>query len=315
MPSKYKEFLKRICPATTPEVRRSHFRQNLVVGVVILLLTWWFEGCTPPGEALNNFTADWIMLIEHWANDPQVSTLAFVDIDYGTEVAWTKEEIDATEAIPRDSLARLIGRIIASEPRVVVLDMILSPRHCSDPTADRALLDTFAQVARNHPQIPIVFATDIGAVDKKVRPLIVDDLIREHAQLFHRGSPEFERLAKDPTVRYMKPCSDASEYLEQVPYLAVRLYNNAQPYPCEEDLERYRYLLKLANPYAQNRKSKDGSNIEDSGDPLRFIAGDVLAEPDGAIVPVLRGRIVIVGRSSAETGDIHETPIRKMAGM
>src|SRR5438270_581641 len=104
------------------EHQRRDFRRNLLFGAVLLLLVWWVEG-TGSGEVLNNVIADAIMKIEYVVNSKLPDSLAFIDIDYATELEWNGGKPYFAESVPRDSVARIIQEIASDSVSVLVVDM------------------------------------------------------------------------------------------------------------------------------------------------------------------------------------------------
>jgi CHASE2 domain-containing sensor protein len=265
-----------------------------------------------------------------WASN----NIAYIDIDDSAYRLWGEPLI-----IPREKVARYIRLADKNRARMVVLDLLLDyPSH--DKNGDALLRETLEDLTSRNSPLAIIFPVTLRAADRTARPLIYDDIISLNPN-FYRALPHVSISRSDRVVRYMKhfesiKLRDGSRgVLFGVPLLASVILGDelGQFKKIEEriisDLQTSAMEMHVYEIYF-----KDGSNLfienhELISSRIRFTQippgimqseGNLFTErilPDEVegLQSELRGKVVIIGVSSPDKGDIHPTPVGEMPGM
>ncbi|BBB91117.1 MAG TPA: CHASE2 domain-containing protein [Methylomusa anaerophila] len=277
-----------------------------------------------------------------WVSDQ----LAFIDIDHETYLKWGKPELT-----PRDKLAELIEMLHRSGVKVIALDIFLDEADYQFPDRD-ARLRQVLQAIKNDPNGPkIIFPVKMYS-DGMLGTNIFDDLIDNQDKFFK--SVPWATVASNydnkmrfwyPYDIYTRPDGSAAT-VWGTPLLAAALGGNAadQLHTLGRQIALAAGNGKNSNLYAVtmhfgNKEVKanfaDKTRYENHRIKYYLVPEGVLRKDDpGNLflksfkvsglgkylsprgdVPLLRGKIVVVGNSSPDKHDSYPTPLGTMPGM
>lgn len=320
-----------------PAGKRVHFFMNLFFGLLIGIVLHAAEH-TDLGESAVNSVFDTLIRLETAFGKPVDSgRVVYIDIDRETYLQWQTPLL-----APRDRLAAYITWAVRYGAKVVVLDILTDHGDCCSPGRDTRLRAVLASLSGSGSSTRIILpvAIDSGG---GVRGSVFDDLVDEKS--IFRGIPYGSASERDRVTRYWIACGTGKErgsekVLWGIPLLATMVSDN-----------RFRELKGLesailehppggaAHGHPRNLTFSDGREIRISLDNediytqrIRFLmlpgrdslgcvrSACYLKEPDGAedrrsFGEFFRGKIVVIGSSSPDQGDIHFTPHGNLAGM
>ena len=132
--------LDRVFPE--PVTARQHLRQNLIIGLLVVVVVVVFQGAEFVRHSREN-SLDWLMRMHRglaFDNAKEFRPFVFYDIDDKSMELWGEPLFT-----PREKLATLIGAALAQLPGVLIVDVELS----RSTTEDAQLLGVLAAHARN----------------------------------------------------------------------------------------------------------------------------------------------------------------------
>ena len=265
-----------------------------------------------------------------WAS----SNIAYIDIDHSAYRLWNEPLI-----IPREMVARYIRLADKNAARMVILDLLLD-YSSQNGKGDALLRETLEDLTRRQSPLAIIFPVTVRTVERTVRPVIYEDIISRNPN-FYRALPYVSATSSDRVVRYMKHfepinSSDGSQkILFGVPLLASVILSGeiGQLKKIEENIISDLHA-SAREPHAYEIKLKDGRNIlienhELISSRIRYTQippgvmhneGNLFTErilPDEveSLQSELKGKVVIIGVSSPDKGDILPTPVGAMPGI
>ncbi len=257
---------------------------SFVVAVAILLLSF-----TTIFAGLNSTAYDFTLRIAGRVEPASPTVIVAIDDESLFKIGrwpWS-----------RQTLAQLIERLAATQPRTVAMDIILDEKTTAD--ADTALATAIAHTSS------LVLATrrdfDQG-VERWRDPLAI--FVQKHVRLGHvHTDPDFDGIGRK--VLYVKPGDG-----RVVPALAVQALHAAE-LPFKSDFEQTVNSAQILRP--------EFVNIRFVGDNNSFSQVPAWKVLDGSVDPsLLKGKIVLLG-STAEGGDQWFTPFsthgQKMSGV
>lgn len=256
--------------------------------------------------------------------------IVFVEIDDDTYKKWGRPLLT-----PRDRLAQIIRAANQGGARVIVPDIILDRSDPCNPAADGQLRGVLQEMTGRRGSAKIIFPTRIGA-HGEILPGVFDDLIGKNPD-FYCATPLVSDSPLDNVQRFWRPYEIVSRQgkkalLWNVSFLAAALAEGK-----EAELSRIQTALQARRTSESlsvqlEHGAPIGLNPEDDHgyfNRIRFflIPSDTLAgypggnlfenhyKADELTQASFKDKIVIIGNSSPEMGDIHPTPIGRMAGM
>lgn len=318
--------------------RKPLFLFNVIAGLVIVVL-YQFLAYRQWGENTSSQVFDRLMKKEsaQALKDPSFCTpLFFIDITRETYVKWGRPLVT-----PRRELAGMIDWARRNGAKVIVVDILLDRRDPGDPAGDRLLVSYLNKLRPNRAGTKVVIPVDIDEDGAVVRPSILDGVGTISSGLVYFASPLLESNRKDFQVRYWHPYEIATDgngrkvLIWSLPFLAAVLYQGR-----EAELDRHaRAVLDgksipasaifSLNGGTVSLAPYEGSFFQDINvqriryrliprglaDDSRIVS--IMRTPD--ILPLarddLRGKIVVIGSSYRDSGDIHRTPVGEMPGM
>jgi CHASE2 domain-containing sensor protein len=322
--------------------KKIQFLINVSVGVVIAVFFHFLEN-TDWGESTINKAFDFVIRREaersaataanltSQRNTRASDRIVFVEIDDGTYKKWGEPLLT-----PREKLADLVRMACDGGAKVIVLDVLLEDRDCCNPGSDAKLRSVLQEVTQKRLPVKVIFPVRIGHDGGFQKRNLCEDLVASNAN-FYFATANISATVTDRIIRYWVPFETARfgksdsvlwnmSLLAPVLYegkegemqkLASQIKNGAfhKTYhfklhnsatvaisPDSEDIyrNRIRFLLipKNALPY------HPGGNLFDAAYGI-----------DEAKHAAFKDKIVIIGNSSPDVGDIHPTPIGNLAGM
>lgn len=307
------------------KTKRIHFFINIIIGIAIAVFFHFVER-TVWGEDTINSAFDWFIEKEARIEAKNVGKssgqrvyktsdkILFVEIDHAVYKKW------GTPAItPRNEIAKIIEAAYKGGAAIIVLDILLEDKDCCRPENDSVLRKVLQEMIDEKATTKIIFPARIrfgGEIQKS----LFGDMI-ENSPNFYSASPTFSATSKDKIIRYWNIHETFKEngddrILWNASFLAAMLANG-----------KIRELKNLEKAiYSQNFHPEKDDLYKNR---IRFLLVPkkaLLDYPGGSLfqsvcsideVPYadFRNKIVIIGNSSPDAGDMYPTPAGNMAGM
>ncbi len=258
--------------------------------------------------------------------------IVFVEIDSATFKKWGSPLLT-----PRDALADLVRMAWTGGAKVVVLDILLEHRDCCNPEGDMKFRKLLQEITTARSPLKVIFpATIVRDELEPVKKNICHDLIAVNPS-FYTASADFSAPTSDRVIRYWVPFETFKDgrntaVLWNMSFLAVVLFEDkeADMQKLSSDISNrvfhktYRFKL---NTTASVAVSPDTEDIYYNR--IRFLLVPKMAlsyHPQGNLFEAaytvdeakhanFRDKIVIIGGSGRDAGDVHPTPIGDLAGM
>lgn len=331
--------------------QKAHFLLNILFGVLIALALHFFE-LTSYGNSILATEMDQVIKKEAINSKKIDSNIIFVDIDNETEQLWNFDESNNTNfkyslnsiITRRDSLTSLLKKLVACNPRLIVLDMFFE----------------FYSINPNDDSIFVRFLDDFNKTNKRTKIILpypnnIDNL-QSHNIYRHiinsknilLGSASIASEFEERTIRYIYTYTQINngKKLWSVPILAYCVLNDIDHNTLSiEKLWEHNIKVEDENPYhskginflssrirflltptiidPKNGEIQAFGNIDDKPD-IRYSGLEITSYLDGGIEPYfpdsvlkerIKNKIVVVGNSTQAKGDIHLTPIGEIPGM
>lgn len=317
--------------------KRVHFFINIIVGLLIVLGTHFIQN-TELGESAMNWALDFF--IKHEARKATIKNneerILYVDINEDTYERWGKPLL-----IPRDKLASIIECAHEGGAKVVIVDILLDYKDCCNPKGDEKLRKVLEYINRSKSHLKIIFPILVYQNGKTSNNIFADLIGENKGANFHYGLPYISETQKDSVTRYWVPYKVINDGTNRpfiiwgIPLLAIAL--------TEE--EGFKKLEGLQNDIFENRNFKRRltfaqnrisimSNIQDEYSyRIRFLQlpenlglnrieaqyiKETLTKKEMEHMRKVfdvKNKIIIIGNSTYEAGDIHLTPVGNMAGL
>jgi len=317
--------------------KRVHFFINIIVGLLIVLGTHFIQN-TELGESSMNWALDFF--IKHEAQKATIKNneerILYVDINDDTYERWGKPLL-----IPRDKLASIIESAHEGGAKVVVVDILLDYKDCCNPKGDEKLRKVLEDIHKRKSSLKIILPILVYQNGKTSNNIFTDLIAENKGANFHYGLPYISETQKDSVTRYWMPykviknIADKPFIIWGIPLLAVALTE-------EEGFEK---LEGLQNDIFEGRNfkkqltfAKNGisimSNMQDAYSyRIRYLQPpeklglnrieaqyikETLSKKEMERMRKtfnFKNKIVIIGNSTNEAGDMHLTPVGNMAGL
>jgi CHASE2 domain-containing sensor protein len=333
--------IERICNLLnfreTDEKKRAQLCINIWTGITVVLLMYLVEN-TQWGEGILNRAFDGFIRKE--ANNAvktiaDTSQLLLVDLDHRKPENPNDSNKKIGYLSPRDTIARVIKMASHGKAKLIVLDILLDEKDCCFPEKDKELqkvLEAFP-TDKNF-QTKVIFAQKVGK-NGNLKKNLFDHLIEVNPN-FYRAIPTLYATKKDRVVRYWKAYEvyGKTNIIWSIPVLTLALNEGR----IEDLKKREKQLVQKKNGMetvvVNVCKGKDDKtsdlhfrNRDLYRQRIRFslIPKDCIDNhPAGnLILPTIENlnpqrfddKIVLIGASDYEKGDIHPTPLGDMPGM
>ena len=317
--------------------KRIQFILNIAAGLFIVFIMHGLES-TRWGEGLLNSAFDRFIISE--AKEAAITNedpgeLLLLDIGYNEKNEIKKDEDEKTNFLsPRDTIAALLKMAFTGDASVVVLDYAFEENDCCHPERDDRLRKVLAE--NTNQRTKVIFPVRVGK-DEKIQKLIFDKEIDQNPN-YSRAIATLYASQDDAVVRHWKVFQEYGDkdkkILWSIPVLSLALLNGK-----EKDLKNLEALM------IQRDKKIDVYSlpIDTAGEkkklllPLRetdlyrqrirfrLIPKDCITDSAEGNIRVIttenltsdrfKDKIVIIGNSDSEVGDVLSTPIGDMAGM
>ena len=313
----------------TEEDKKTQFLVNMCAGLVVLVLMQ-FAANTRWAESILNNAFDEFIQKDAWkaAISEEIADtgdIFLVDLHY-LETETPGEKISYIS--PRDTIAKIIEMAKQGKAKIIVLDILLEKKDEKDEELQK-VLEAFP-IDKDFPT-KIIFAQRVGK-DGNLQENLFDPLIDKNPN-FYRAIPSLYVTKRDRVIRYWKAYDlyGKGEIIWSIPILAVIIDKGRMA-----DLKEYEKQLVqkgagIGNLVIDLDKNKTfvvpiGNNdlfrqrIRFSLIPKDCIdvspAGNLILPAMGGLNPRrFENKIVLIGSSDPEKGDIHPTPVGDMPGM
>ena len=327
--------------------KKIRFFINIAIGCLIAIALHYTER-TDRGENAINYGLD--LFIRHEAGKAfnekyQNEQILFIDIDHKTYRKWQRPLLT-----PRDEVAKIIEHAYNGRAKVVVLDILLEDKDCCYPDRDEKLKNILEQLVEDKSSMKIIFATRVDN-DGKIRRNIYDNLIDENPD-FYRGIPAISATSTDLKNRYWVSFKTAKvnnkDYtvLWGIPLLTAALAegktNKLQEIENEirkrlrsnylVDTRTFKIMINQKDIFLSSKREDlysqrihfliipSGTVFTDDNLFENQLVVKDLKLPQGEknrskFYEPFKDKIVVVGNSSPDAGDIHLTPLGNMPGM
>lgn len=321
--------------------QRIHFFINIGVGIAIVVFFHFLEH-TDWGEDVINKAFDLIVTKEaqkaagemesvHARKSDNISDqIVFVDIDHEAYVKWGRPAIT-----PRNELAKIVETAYQGGARIVALDILLEERDCCHPEHDRALRKVFQDMLDRKVATKVIIPVRIGHAGD-IKESLFNDFIVKNPH-FYPALPTLSATATDRVIRYWVPYEtvkgrSGQRILWNMSFLAAMLADGkaAEIRDFEDTIRTGKFHearhLKLSS-MKEITISPERDDIYRNRIRFLLIPKDTLpGHPGGNLFSasyrvdevehaIFKDKIVIIGNSSPDTGDMHPTPAGNMAGM
>lgn len=318
-----------------------HFIINVFIGIAIALILFSVEH-TDWGEASINKFFDLGIKMEAAKSTKVMESLndrrnirisdkiVFAEIDHETYNKWGRPLL-----APRAKLAEVIK--IASEggAKIIALDILLENKDCCHPQDDLVLRKTLQDMTDKNSATKVIFPVSIGC-DGKNRNNIYQNLIDRNPN-FYIASAQISASVTDRVIRYWVPFEtvkndNGNNIIWHMSFLAAMLDKGK-----EVEIREFENTIKSDKFHKDHRIVMDRDRFitispdrdEIYRNRIRFFLipkNTLSSHPDGNLFEnvynfdeiknaSLKDKIVIIGNSSPDTGDIHPTPVGDMAGI
>jgi len=341
--------LSRLDIRAFPRRKKVHFYINIFIGIFIIFLFHFIEHTDLGENTINSGLDRFIRHETKGSVKTENNDIFFIDIDHKTYVKWGEPLLT-----PRDKIAKMIEYAYKGNAKVIVIDILFENEDCCTSGGDERLRDILTKIAEDNASIKIIFPVGVGH-DKKIKGNLFDDLIDKNPDFYRAipsiSATSRDRVNRYwVTYTVAKGRDDKNCLLWGVPLLAAVLSEGVidKLDDVEEELLKnhnskkkhkdLRYEINFGNenwvtvssntedlysqrtrflliPPTQTGPVKYQSNLLLN----RLTADDVKEQFDIAankkFYDSFKDKIVIIGNSSPDAGDIHLTPIGNMAGM
>jgi adenylate cyclase len=259
----------------------------LLASLVLAACVWLLLAGIVRSGALNSAELDgYDLLLFRRGEEPPPSNLVIVDFDDASVGAF------ACYPIPRPSVDAILEKIESGQPKYVGLDVWLTDRHCGEPDNGRLPRD----VARSHN----VILTDSFPAQDRV-PAGLPPELRDHALQVAFGDVPVD---SDGKIRRMflgrqsqKP-AEASFAAAIASFYTGESLRNCGP-----------HVLCLGKNHVPLGGPRGDTFLIGfwGATPANEISAAHLLQP-GFDPSIFRGKIVLVGQSNSQSGDLYATP-------
>ena len=337
-----KSFLSGINVRRFSGTEKIHFAINLSIGILIALFFHFLEH-TDWGEDTINKAFDFVIAREAGNAAGAVESLTsqrstratdrivFVEIDDEAYRKWGKPLVT-----PRDRLAEIVESAYKGGAKVILLDILLEDRDCCHPDGDRKLRNVLQDMTNGKAASKVIFPVRIGRDGGVQKKSLFEDLLRGNPN-FYTATAGISATATDRVVRYWIPFEAFKDggdttILWNMSFIAAMLAEGK-----ESEIKECEKRIKTGTAHGTQRiELSNGKSIKVTSDRediysnrIRFLlvpknalsdhAGgnlfDGLYKLDETMHATFKDKIVIIGNSSPDAGDMHPTPIGNLAGM
>lgn len=325
----------------------SHFKQNLVIGLVIALLIHFAHGTTFVRET-EDWAIDWMNLLQ--VNTSLLSSTSDTEAHAYTYISMDEESYESWGEpyhFPRDKLVQLIRYAINGGAKQIIVDVDLS-RAGTDPEAAEEFKVFIEKYPQDAPPLILMRGFRVTEEGYTGLPMVRNAYFGNQldSAKIHWAQPQFSIDLKDNKIRRWRlveaVCDEGKPaWLPSPQFLSLtlsskdskwsrieKILNDVLPEECHkmvafEGKDRFEFHID-DNHIDLSAKGFHQRVIYSYSDRLRM--GDVrlgyLRLPahlitesgsDSSSEPV-KDRIIVIGASYQDSRDIHQTPVGPMSG-
>jgi CHASE2 domain-containing sensor protein len=321
--------------------KKIHFFINIAVGILIAIFFHFIEH-TDWGEGTINKAFDFIIAREAANSARTMESLTarrdispsggivFAEIDHKAFTKWGSPLIT-----PRAKLAGIVKTAYKGGAKIIALDILLEDKDYCHPQGDRELRKVLQDMTDKKVPVKVIFPVRINT-NGQIRKNLFKDLIDRNPN-FYAATSHISASAADRVVRYWVPFEKVqngadSTILWNMPFLITMLaegkegeikefektikagrFNHPHYFnlgrnrsiilsPEREEIYRNRIRFLLVPP--NTLPDHPGGNLFDRA----YQVDEIKQAP-------LRDKIVLIGNSSPDAGDMHPTPVGSLAGI
>ncbi len=330
---------------------RVHFVINITIGILIAVFMYIIEE-QPIGRVVFNFMVDLLIREEHDKEKNKFpDNMIFIDIDNQTNELWNSGDSTVTSLLTnRDRLANLLFTIEEYNPKIIILDMDFTFRSNPQEMDDSIInfFNSFKQkVLSGKSKTKIILPTEF-TLNNELKLSFIDRINQNNPNIYI-GSPIISTEAMDRAIRYANDyqITRDQDTIWNIPILAYCVYNGFHGKKLNSEIVEKEFGLKAENEmknqkfslnifssriryalqppiYSMNSDSILTGNMDKgnkSGIDIRYSPMEFtgINSPNDILNSfqknkLLNNKIVIIGNSSRQKGDIYMTPIGEMAG-
>ena len=322
--------------------KKIQFFVNISVGIIIAVSFHFLEN-TDWGESTINTAFDFVIRREAEKSAATAADLTiqrsarvsdriiFLEIDDATYRKWGNPLLT-----PRKKLSDLVKLASDGGAKVIILDVLLEDTDCCNPEGDTELRSVLQEMTKNRLPVRIIFPVRVGQDGVFPKRNLYEDLIVSNPNFYH-ATANFSATATDRVIRYWVPFEyerfgERDTIIWNISFLAAMLYEGK-----EGDMQKLASQIRNgAFHKARQFDLRNSATIAISPDRediyrnrIRFLLipkrtlphyhegnlFDAAYGADEAKHAAFEDKLVIIGNSSSDVGDIHPTPIGTMAGM
>ena len=321
--------------------QKMHFFINVAIGIAIAVLFHLLEH-TDWGEHTINKAFDFVIAKEAEKSAGAMESLTsprsakisdrllFVEIDHETYKKWGKPLIT-----PRDQLAELVKIAYEKGAKIIVLDILLEDRDCCRPDADSNLKKVLQNMTDRSVAAKVIFPVRIGQ-DGNIRNSLFKKSIDSNPN-FYIATANISPAAMDNVIRYWVPFEilkngSDSTILWNMSFLAAMLAEGK-----EVEIKEFEKQIKSSRFHKARLFQLDhtkGITISPDRDDIyrnriRFLLlpkNTLPGHPGGNLFDTVyqvdevnhapfKDKIVLIGNSSPDAGDMYQTPVGNLPGI
>ena len=318
-----------------------HLLINVFIGIAIAVFMFGVEH-TDWGEANINKAFDFGIKVEASKSTKAMESLkaqrnihisdriVFAEIDHETYKKWGSPLLT-----PRVKLAEIVKIAHEGGAKIIALDVLLENKDCCHPQDDLILRKTLQDITDKKSTTKVIFPVSID-YDGKKRKNIFQDLIDQNPN-FYIASAQISASVTDRIIRYWVPFEtikndNGGNIIWNISFLVAMLDKGK-----EREIRKFEKTIISGKFHKDHRIELDHDRFitispdrdEIYRNRIRFflIPKNTLSNyPGGNLFEnaynideikhvSLKDKIVIIGNSSPDAGDIHHTPVGDMAGI
>lgn len=316
-----------------------HFFINIGLGIAVVIILQFYE-YTDFGENAINKAFDYIIAKEAAesarlgnisAQKDKIVAEQIVFVDMGN--AYKKRGLPMVT--PRDELAKIIEAAYKGKAKIIALDILLEDEDCCHPEHDRKLRRVFQEIIDKKSSTKVLFPVRIGN-DGEIKKSLYEDFIARYPN-FYPTIPYLSATVSDRIVRYWVPYEKVKgdsrySFLWNVSFLTAMLAQGKEDelkmigQEIKGQKKSKAHFIRLSN-MKEIEISSDRDDIYRNRIRFFLIPADILYKyPVGNMFEMVcdvneveyvtfRDKIVVIGNSNPDAGDVHLTPIGNMSGM
>jgi hypothetical protein len=322
--------------------KKIHFVINISIGIIIAIFFHFLEQ-TDWGESTINKAFDFVITreaekslaamksLDSQKNSKMSDQILFVEIDDETYRKWGKPLIT-----PRDRLADMISLVSQGGAKVIILDVLLEDKDCFHPGGDTILGKVLQGMKDRRDPVKVIFPVRIGQDGGILKDNLFRDIIESNPN-FYAATANIAFTATDRLVRYWIPSektkgNNGDIVLWNMSFLATILSEDKETELAEVESKIKNGTLLKAHYFSMRRSGRIAISTDRDDiylNRIRFFLipkNTITWYPGGNLFSTLyqveevkhadfKDKIVIIGNSSPEAGDIYPTPVGDLAGM